>query len=390
MSRKANGLGSIRKISKTVDGKTYTYWQARYTVGTDPATGKQIQKSVNGKTQKEVVEKLKTSIADVDEGFISRKEPMKMKDWLMTWYECYIPDVKPQTRSSYLTNIKQHWIPAIGECRIDKLSAETIQNLYKRLFESGKSPKTIRNIHVPLNSALNKAVKLGYIRKNPAKACTLPKIKKHKFEPFDEEDIVKFIKAVKGHKFEELYLLTLFTGMREGEVIGLTWDCVDFDNRILTIDKQLQFIRETHTYEIVPTKNSKDRYIAMAPFVCDILKQRKAKQEYEKQMASSAWKKSNLVFTNELGGHLSPRTVYNNFKTIVAKIGRPDFRFHDLRHTYAVASLLSGDDVKTLQENLGHYTAAFTLDAYGHVIDKMRKASANNMQRYIDSLPVSF
>ena len=91
----------------------------------------------------------------------------------------------------------------------------------------------------------------------------------------------------------------------------------------------------------------------------------------------------NLVFTHELGGYLNPNTVYNHFKEIVKKIGEPGLRFHDMRHSYAVAALQIGDDVKTVQNNLGHATAAFTLDVYGHVTDQMKEESANRMERFI-------
>lgn len=92
---------------------------------------------------------------------------------------------------------------------------------------------------------------------------------------------------------------------------------------------------------------------------------------------------SGLVFTDEIGHHLATHTVYKEFKAIVASIGCPNTRFHDLRHSYAVAAIRSGDDIKTVQGNLGHATAAFTLDVYGHVTDQMKQESANRMESYI-------
>ena len=98
------------------------------------------------------------------------------------------------------------------------------------------------------------------------------------------------------------------------------------------------------------------------------------------------WQDSDLVFTDELGRHLTKSSVYRSFKKIVAAIGRPDARFHDLRHSYAVAAIRSGDDIKTVQGNLGHATAAFTLDVYGHVTDQMKQASAARMEAFIKSV----
>ncbi len=96
-----------------------------------------------------------------------------------------------------------------------------------------------------------------------------------------------------------------------------------------------------------------------------------------------------LVFTTTLGGHLHPQTVYNHLKKLVVQIGAPDACVHDLRHTFAVLSLQNGDDIKTVQGNLGHATAAFTLDVYGHVSERMREDSAARMQKYIDEIALS-
>ena len=98
------------------------------------------------------------------------------------------------------------------------------------------------------------------------------------------------------------------------------------------------------------------------------------------------WNETGYVFTNAVGEHLKTRTVYKNFKTVVRKLGYDNARFHDLRHSYAVASIKSGDDIKTVQENLGHATASFTLDVYGHVTDQMKRDSAARMEKFILSV----
>lgn len=134
----------------------------------------------------------------------------------------------------------------------------------------------------------------------------------------------------------------------------------------------------------MPLKNDKPRTITPAPSIMELLRQHRKKQAAWQLRAGELWDNpAGLVFTNELGKHLVAWTVAKKFKRIVASIGRPDARFHDLRHSYAVAAIRSGDDIKTVQQNLGHATAAFTLDIYGHVTDQMRQASAERMEGYI-------
>ena len=193
--------------------------------------------------------------------------------------------------------------------------------------------------------------------------------------------------AIKGHRYETVFLVTLFTGMREGEVLGLTWDCVDFTRGTVTVNKQLQkALGGGSVYNLVPTKNGKGRVIAPAPYV-DLLKVQRRNQAKWKLLVGPLWEDDlNLVFTDEMGKHLSHHTIYQNYKRVVASIGLPESRFHDLRHSFAVASIRAGDDIKTVQGNLGHATASFTLDVYGHVTDQMKQASAARMDNYIKNL----
>lgn len=381
-TRAAQGAGTIRQRK---DGR----WEARYTVGRDPGTGKQVQRSVYGATQQEVRKKLAQLTAALDAG--TYKEPCKMTvgQWLDIWAADYLGGVKPFTVVSYTGHIKNHIKPALGSVKLEALNAHTIQEFYNSLGaeregKPGLSPKTVKNVHGVLHKALQQAVKIGYLRFNPADACELPRAVRKELKPLDEEQSKAFLKAIQGHRYEMLYTVTLFTGMREGEALGLMWECVDFKKGTILINKQMQREKKKNgQYLLVPTKNGKSRTITPAPWVMKLLRTQRAKQAEQQLRAGPMWKDSGLVFTNELGHHLAIHTVYKDFKQIAASIGCPDARFHDLRHSYAVAAIRSGDDIKTVQGNLGHATAAFTLDVYGHVTDQMKRESAARMESYI-------
>ena len=134
-------------------------------------------------------------------------------------------------------------------------------------------------------------------------------------------------------------------------------------------------------------KNDKIRTLTVADEVMDALRRQQKKQEAWAEEAGSAWSNPDqLVFTNELGRYVSNKTLYNRFKRLMKANGFDELRFHSLRHTFAVNSLRAGDDIKTVQENLGHATASFTLSTYAHSTPGMKKESANRMEQYIKSL----
>ena len=396
MSRKnenkkgANGAGSIRKITTTRNGKEYTYWQGRYTEGYDSCTGKQIQRSITGKTQKEVAQKLRQITAEIDAKTYVAPCKLSVAEWMAVWAQDYLVGIKASTAYLYKRTIELYIEPHLGHIRLDTLNAHTVQHFYNELAKPSKpdaaplSAKSIKNIHGVLHKALQQAVLLNYIRYNPTTACVLPKIVKKEIHPLTDQQTAQLLNLLKGSKYEIPLTVDLFTGLREGELLGLIWDCVDFEKGTILVNKQLRRSqRKGGTYYFSPPKNNKSRTITPAPYVMKLLQAQKVQQARQRLMAGPAWEDSGLVFTNEFGRYISYRAIFDSFKRIVKRIGLSDARIHDLRHTYAVNCIRAGDDIKTVQSNLGHATAAFTLDVYGHFTDDMRSVSAQRMEGFI-------
>ena len=200
--RNANGLGNIRKKHISADnGTVYEYWEARVTVGFDPGTGKQLQRSITGKTQKEVTLKMKEISVDVDKGIYIEPSKQTLAEWLDAWYRTYLGNVKPRTLLVYKSDIDK---PAMGALRLEAINTQMIQSFYNSMQQPSKnhpqglSPKTIKNVHGVLHKAFQQAVLIGYLRFNPADACILPRIEKKELKPFDEDDITNFLKALQG------------------------------------------------------------------------------------------------------------------------------------------------------------------------------------------------
>lgn len=409
-SRSAQGSGTIRKKTVTRNGHEYTYWEARLTVGRDSGTGKQIQKSFTGKTQKEVREKLQAAAVAVNDGDYLEPTSITLGAWLDTWLAEYCGDKKYLTVQKYEADCRVHIKPALGAVKLSKLTAPMIQKFYNELGRTGKatkskdskgnittryeplSPKSIRCVHGVLSKALDTAKRQGMIKHNPVELCTIPKLEKAEVAPLTEKQLKAFLTLCDNEAYGNIYKVIVFTGLREGEALGLTWDCVDFAKGELKINKQLQ--RRGKLDELVPTKNSKPRYLTAPPLVMKILKEQQTRQLEERFKAGEMWqgfqtaeqRKTALVFTKADGTNITAAALYQRYKHLARAIDAPNSRVHDLRHTFAVLSLQNGDHVKTVQENLGHATAAFTLDVYGHVSERMKQESADRMQQYIESI----
>ena len=396
-TRSANGSGTIRKRA---DGR----WEGIYSAGYDQQTGKLIRKSIYGKNQKEVRQKLSKVTTEIDEGLYLEPAKMTLSDWMDLWYKEYTFDKKYSTLKGYKAQINKHIRPGIGKYNLSQLNPMILQRFFNHLSEpneKGKvlSPKSIKNVCIILSGILEQAVENEMISKNPCKKVKLPKVYNKQITPLTDKQVKDFLEIISTDEiYGTILRVIVFTGLRLGEAMGLTWDCVDFEKGALNINKQLQRRpQKDGGSTLTSVKSGKPRILKPAPFLMQLLKIRYTEQIMQKQRSEDLWlawsneeeHKKALVFTNLQGGYLIPKRVYLHFKSAAVAIGAPDARVHDLRHTYAVLSLQNGDDIKTVQENLGHASAAFTLDVYGHVSDRMKKESANRMEEYIRNLNAS-
>ena len=406
MAKRGRGEGSVYKKTQTVKGKVYVSWEAQVTVGFDE-NGKRVRKSFSGKTKAEVQKKMQEAAVAVMHNDYFEPSKMTVSQWFNIWLSEYLGSVKYQTRVQYDCMYRNHIKPELGCVKLSALSVPMIQKFYNRLQtttryqgrsrkeEKPLSAKTIKNIHGILSKALKTAVEQGLLKRNPAEYAKIPRVEKTEIKPLSDDEVADFMSLCGDTVYGRYLMFVLYTGLREAEAIGLTWDCVDFRRAEIKINKQLQRrVRKDGGYTVASLKNDKVRSITVSPYVLNILKTQKKIQLEERLKAGEYWQgfqnlaeqKTAFVFTKPDGDHLRVSTVYDNFKKIARQIGTPDSRVHDLRHTFAVISLQNGDDVKTVQTNLGHATAAFTLDVYGHASERMRRESADRMQQYIESL----
>ena len=358
------------------------------TVGINPGTGKAIRRSIYGDTQAAVRKEMTVILREIDRGTYLTPQKITVGQWLDEWLDTYAANkIKPTTYLHYQACIKNYIKPQIGAVELQALRGVHIQKIYNAMTNNGLSGKTVKNCAAVLHKALSVALKQGIIVANPCDAAEQPKVVQREIAPLRDEDIPKFLEAIEDSPFRNSLAVCLFAGLREGELLGLPWSQIDFEKGRITVSQQLQREKKTGgVYYIADTtKSGKPRTIEPPPLCFDYLRDEKRRQTENRLRAGELWNNpDNLVFTDELGTHLAIHTFYKYYKRIVASIGRPDARVHDLRHTAATVMIASGADIKSVQDFMGHATASFTLNVYAHTSEQMMKDTAARAQSYYD------
>ncbi len=213
-------MGTIRKKDVVRNGRTYTYWEGRCTVGHDLGIGKQLQRFFTGKTQKEVSQKMKEKIREIDSGCYVEPCKLTVAEFLNIWQTEYLRNVKPNTAYSYRKVCENHIIPGLGAVKLSRLTPLMVQIFYNSLVsaktDKALSPKTVHNIHGVLHKALQRAVTLRYISSNPADCIgiELPRQEEHEIRPMEDEEVINFINGIQAHRYRLVFLIALFTGLR--------------------------------------------------------------------------------------------------------------------------------------------------------------------------------
>ena len=382
--KRANGEGSLRKRK---DGR----WEGRYTAGHDPETGKAIYKNVLGRTKTETAEKLKAAIGasmevdDTKKPDDTKRENYTVSEWPEVWLEDWARmSLRPSTYQTYKGFMNNHIGPRIGKTPLEKLTSLELQKLYKKLLTSGRidrveskhqakglSPKTVRNIHQIIASAMKLAKEQKIIATDPTEGCALPKLEHKEMKTLPIEQLTSFLWEAKDSGVFEMYYVELATGLRRGELLGLKWEDIDFEHGNLRVKRQVARINGEVVEAPLKTKNAY-RTLPLAEDTIQVLKQQRNKT------GSSPW-----VFPSPTSGPISPDSVLHMLHRVLKRAGLPKVRFHDLRHTFATLAIQNGVDIKTVSGMLGHFSAGFTLDTYAHVTTAAQKEAARTMEKVL-------
>ncbi len=373
MAKRGNGEGSISKKS---DGT----WWGRVTVGYNP-NGTQRRKAVYGKTRKEVQDKINVILNDLSKNTYVFDSNILMSEWLDFWLDNYVINhIKTSTRVSYEGHINNHIKPSLGNFKVQKVNTNQVQLFINDRYKSGNvvnngklSSKTVKNIYNTLNLALEQAVKNDIISKNPCKAIVLPKDEKKEVRFLSIEEQNRLIMASKNYRLGIVTQLAIWTGMRLGEVLGLKWEDINFNNRTLSVKRTINRLKNyegtSKTKIVIDTPKTKKaiRTIPLSNVAFESLMAHKQAQDGEIDFAGSSYINDGFIFANELGAPIEPRSYQDTFKLIVDDAGLEDIHFHLLRHSFASNGINLGISPKIVSEILGHADITTTLNIYAHV-----------------------
>jgi len=371
-SRASNGMGSIRQRA---DGR----WEARY------STPDGRQRSVYAKSEAEVTKKLRGQLHDLDTGVWRQPSKMNVADWFEVWLTEYQGHNADRTILKYRCIVTNHFTPMLGKLKVTSVLPLHIRRVINKLQSSGLAPVTIKNYVRILGASFQCAVDAGIIKENPVDGAKLPRPTPTKFNIVDKADIPAFIAAAQETDYPNELLLMLYTGLRVGEMRGLRWGDCDLDEGIMEVERQLHPVNHDMK-RFTPPKYGEVRTIHLADEAIDVLRNQR-KRQAEQRLAAGGWDDdeitTDLVFRLPNGNPHNDRTIYKAVQAVGKAIGKPKLHPHDLRHSYAVAALRSGVDVKTVQHNLGHKTSQMTLDVYAAYTEDAGKEGAAKLSTYL-------
>jgi integrase len=361
MRRRANGEGGIYKRS---DG----LWTAQISLGWKPG-GKRVRKSVYGRTQAEVRDKLRAVLRDKADGAVIRTDGrITVADYLSRWMQAIAPSVRVRTRAIYQGQIDRHILPDLGGLRLTDLTPDGLQLFFNRKGEK-LSPQSVINLRSMLRAALNQAIEWGYLTKNPVSKTKPPKREHRQMHVLSQEQARQLLHAAEGDRLYALYSVALALGLRLGEALALHWTDIDFEGNRLHVRHTL--VRDGK--ELVrgdPKTAGSSRSILMPAVLGGTLRTHQ-KNQHALGIVTP------FVFSTSTGKPIDPRSVSRTFKRLKKRSGLPaGLRFHDLRHSSATLLLARGVNVKVIAELLGHSNVNLLLTVYSHVLPQMRDEAA--------------
>ncbi len=371
-------------------GKSYTFTVA---LGMD-ANGKQIRKTRTWSPPEKMTEKKADKLAkeayiefkNQCRGISSLNEHMRFKDLAEEYFKVYAPNkLKPRTAYDYEKLVNFRLLDYFGNKKLRDITPGMLSEYFCNMTIKKKgevlpmAPATVRKTYTTMQSIFTFAVSQQYIKETPCKGVVLPGkdvTRDEKRKSLTEEELPEFIALFKDYSTLNVIVKTLlFTGMRSGEALGLQWEDIDFERRLIRIRHNLTDIGGTHFLTTPKTKSSK-RTIFMNETLFNLLKEHRAKQHEIIFALGKEFAHPEMVFTSDLGNYKDRSALNTSFRRFLKGTDFEFMTLHCLRHSNATLLLNSGVDIKVVSEHLGHSDVGTTANIYTDVLDSMRRKTA--------------
>ncbi|MFC0906323.1 tyrosine-type recombinase/integrase [Clostridium sp. MT-14] len=384
--------GGVRKR-----GKTWSYY---FYIG--EINGKKKMKEKSGFKSKPIAEKaMRDALYEYEHGNYIEPKKIILTQFALEWLENYIkPLRKITTYNRYKELINKYLSPAIGHINIVEIQPIHIEKMLLDIKkENTIGSSTLQAIYTITNTIMNRALKLKLIRDNPCKYIERPKRSNYKAEILDADEIPELynvlnLSNIYDYMFHIALRMTLELGLRRGELGGLEWKDINFKDNTISIRNNLIYT-EGHVYLVDPKTDKSIRVVYISDQNLDLLKQLQEKQSENKKKYGKFYTEKNtfrdnsneydLVMVWQDGKYIHPMYYLNKLKKVLkkAKITK-NVTFHNLRHTNATLLLQEGNDLKVIQERLGHKDISTTANIYSHVNKKMQKRATDSISKLID------
>lgn len=322
------------------------------------------------KQQKTVRDWLVLQQNQLRQGLLPKNESITLSEYLANYMENVGKHtLRPKTIETNSSIIRIHINPTIGKIKLTQLRPDHLQSLYSQKLEAGLSRRTVHYIHSIIHKALRQAVKWGIVSRNVSDLVDAPSPKRRPPSVYTAEQVQTFLNSVKNDRFYPIYVLAIYGGFREGELLGIHAEDVQLERGIVTVRHAVQYLMGKGVVITEPKTKSSQRSVKLPLTAVKVL------EEYLKPLNIN----QGLIFTTASGKPINPRFLIKKFKDAINKAGLPDIRFHDLRHTSATLLLSANVHPKVVQERLGHSSITLTMDTYSHVIPGMQDEAADKL-----------
>lgn len=387
VSRRIKGEGTIRKRGNSYEG--------RVTVNVN---GKSKQISVCGKSQRIVIEKMQELRRQKDDNYFIDNNNITLEEWIKEWMKVYKkPYISPRTFQGYVEKSKTI-IEHLGNMQLQKIELYHLQKFISELQKEGKSPKSLRHYYSILKMSFDDAIMCRLMTLNPTKNLKLPSMRRKELNIMTKEEQQIFEGFMKEHTMGVAYIVLVNTGLRAGELSGLTWKDIDFDNKALYVRRGMQKItsydddfnkiKRVRQVTDVKTENSY-RVVPMLDKVVRILKDYKEQKIKECEQLAELGKdfdENDFIFKTKCNNPINSEYLRTHCHQICESHNFRKVGIHELRHTFATRSIEAGIDLRVLQEILGHASYSTTADIYVHILGQVKLTQMNRLEAYLSDL----